>query len=229
VPEKVTECYCGRKRQPGDGPDQAADRQRSGAGILWLGLLALLAVAGGTVAVLRAPSSAPRPATSPLPPDPVAAPRERSAPSAFPTPLSAPATLASPVPQAAAAMAAPSPEPRPTPTPSDSVDARREQGRLAFELVVQNLRGRCDVLERRLSQLDASCPDQARNVVGCDGLRRQIASDAQDIQAATDQAEERARRSWVDPGVMRQLRERHGLKESDIRELFARVEEALQR
>jgi hypothetical protein len=33
----------------------------------------------------------------------------------------------------------------------------------------------------------------------------------------------------VDPGVMRQLRERHGLKESDIRELFARVEEALQR
>jgi hypothetical protein len=229
VPDKVGECHCGRKRQPGDGPDAPSDRQRSGAGVLWLGLLALAALAAGALVVARSPAPTPAPAGSPLPEAPAAAPAERHMPGALPPPASGPTTLSGPLPQPAAPTATPSAEPRPTPTPSDSVDARREQGRLAFELAVQNLRGRCDVLERRLSQLDASCPAQARNVVGCDGLRQQIASDARDIQAATDQAEERARRSWVDPGVIRELRERHRMKESDVRELLARVDEALRR
>jgi len=234
VPGKVTECYCGRKRQPGDGPDDAGDG-RSGAGALWLGLLALLVVGAGAYMAVRPAPLPPSPASSRPPPVDLAPPIERSVPTGLPTPLEAPPELPGPFPQtgevSADPLSATRPTPRPTPTatPSDSVDARREQGRLAFDVAVQNLRGRLDVLRRRLGQLDTSCPAAARNVVGCDDLRREIASDAQQIQAAVEQAEEQARRSWVDPGVIRDLRERHGLREGDVRGLLARVEEALLR
>jgi hypothetical protein len=85
------------------------------------------------------------------------------------------------------------------------------------------------VLARRLDNLARNCPPEATRVMGCDGLREEIVRDAQDIRAAADDAEEAARRGWVEPGAIRDARERHGLREGDLRALLARVDEALRR
>lgn len=231
VPDKVAECYCGRKRQAGDGPDEG-DAKGGGAGV-WLAL-GVVAIAGLAVFALRRPPVPAAPTASPgaeVAPEAAAAGPE-SLPVAPARARNMPAfTGSSPDPGVKGATPAPlAPlEPRPSPTPEDSVDARREQGRLAFENAMRNLQGRADVLRRRLENLARTCPPEATRVIGCDGLRQEIAEDAEEIRTAAEQAEERARLGWVDPGAVREARERYGMREGDLQQLLARVNEALKR
>jgi hypothetical protein len=230
VPDKVTECYCGRRRQPGDGPD-AIDTKKDGGTGVWVAL-ALIALAGLASLVMRRAPAPARPLASPAASlAPGAAEAGRSPAAAAPGPAGPALIDTLRVVPAASPEAPPSaqPAPRPTPTPADSVDARREQGTLAFENAMRNLRGRAEVLARRLDNLARNCPPEATRVMGCDGLREEIVRDAQDIRAAADDAEEAARRGWVEPGAIRDARERHGLREGDLRALLARVDEALRR
>jgi hypothetical protein len=94
---------------------------------------------------------------------------------------------------------------------------------------MRNLQGRAEVLARRLDNLARTCPPEATRVIGCDALREEIARDAGDIRSAADEAVEAARRGWVDPGSVRDARERYGLREGDILALLRRVDEALAR
>lgn len=233
VPDKVVECYCGRRRQPGDGPDAGdAKPERAAAARVAVALLALLALGVVLARGFRrpaAPASTPATTVAPEAGDSALA---TGVPAGGFEPRDAPAHGGSaPAPASRAAEPPPSTvsSPGPTPTPEDSLDARREQGRLAFENAMRNLQGRAEVLQRRLDNLARSCPPEATQVVGCDALREEIARDAREIRAAADEAEEAARRGWVDPGAIRDARERHTLREGDLLALMARVDEALRR
>jgi hypothetical protein len=237
VPDKVAECYCGRKRQAGDGPD--AGDATGGPGATRIALAALALVGLAVFFALRRtptpPTPAPRPgasAASAPGPEPAREPASDSSRGVHTLARDVPAfTSSSPTPATGGAQAAPSPaaEPRPTPTPEDSVDARREQGRLAFDLAMRNLQGRVEVLRRRLEHLATTCPAEATRVIGCDALRQEIARDAEEIRSAAEQAVEQARLGWVDPGAVRDARERYGMREGDVLELLARANEALRR
>jgi hypothetical protein len=233
VPGKVAECYCGRKRQPGDGPDEPETAAASSTAWLTGALVAILGVA--LFVGLRPRASAPSgPPASTARPEATAAAREPAAeaPPGHARQGDVPG-FTGPTPRPTARVEEPaairSPQPRPTPTPEDSVDARREQGRLAFENAMRNLQGRAEVLARRLDNLARTCPPEATRVIGCDALREEIARDAGDIRSAADEAVEAARRGWVDPGSVRDARERYGLREGDILALLRRVDEALAR
>jgi hypothetical protein len=230
VPDKVAECYCGRQRQASDGPDEGDAPQGSGGAAV---LLAVIVIAAGGLAYWSFARPKPAPAVSPTPapvenqPDAGASgpARPQMGPVGTPVPASnafrsAPATTAPP-----AAPAAPAAKEE---SSTDSVDARRTAGRAAFEAAAANLQGRLDVLRRRVENFMHQCAGSTQ-VRGCDTAREELERDAADVRAIADKVQEDARKSWVEPGAVREIQERFQIRDGDVAEVAARVQEALKR
>jgi hypothetical protein len=227
VPDRVAECYCGRKRQVGDGPEPAEGDGRRRPVLGWL--VAALCAAGIAAWALKPPPSPPpvAPQSTAPTPEPRGLLSGETIPRATPPPAWPDATPTPALPPVTAAVQAP--PPKPSATPSDSADAQRERGAAAFEAATKNLAGRLTVLRGELRHYNEVCPREATLIVGCDTARREIQQMAQDIRAALDAAEEDARRSWVDPGVQRSIRERSGMDDVAVGETLAAAAGAAER
>jgi len=226
VPDKVAECYCGRTRQASDGPDEDDQPKPAGAAQL----LALVALVGaGALAYVTIGRERPVPVASASPASsqgaqdagrsfaPVVTPHPESTMPAGWTPAPPSTQPATPRPPAASES-----------LDDDGVDARRESGRLAYEAAAANLQGRMDQLRRRVENLDRSCSGLTQ-IRGCDSLRDDLARAADGLREVAEGAEEAARRSWVDPGFIREVRERYSIRDGDVDALLNEVDAALKR
>jgi hypothetical protein len=228
VPAKVAECYCGYHRSE---PVVAAAPTPARTVVAAVGAVVFL-IGGAAAWVLQAPP--PPPAPSPLAqartattPPPTRPPVQR--PSAMPDAWKALAIETTPSPAGAASSAAPTPSPSPTATPDESVDAQRAQGLAAFEAAIAGLTARVADFREKLRRYDAQCEASNTAITGCDTARAELRSVAQAIASDVEAADEQARRSWVDPGQRRSLRERGGVDENAIREVLKAASDAARR
>jgi hypothetical protein len=237
VPERVSECYCGRKRQPEDGLE--APEQKGGRGALPLAAVLAACAAAAYLTLRRPPAPAPTPLTTAAE-SPASGPRAGFPGERPPRPAPTPA-LAESGTAASAPPATSEPAPfatKPMPTPADSVDAQRERGAAAYEAAMKNLAGRLVALRGQVQRYDEQCPSGgglqmgpsgATQVRGCDAPREQIGRALGELRAALDEAEEAARRAWLDPGVQRAIRERSGLDDVSLGETLAAATAATRR
>jgi hypothetical protein len=192
----------------------------------------------------RAREEPPRPAGAPLirPPDPVTpstpatlatfsvalaepvaaeSPREAMtlAPGPTPSPFSSESLLLATLPSSS-----PSPSPSPTAKPERSeLDVRREQGEQRLEQTLARLQGDVTRLSANARQFQSICLGTHGDASSCERLFREISSSATTLDRGLQEAEEDARRAWVVPGLVRDLRQRHGLDEATWSELSAMV------
>ena len=64
--------------------------------------------------------------------------------------------------------------------------------------------------------------------MGCSGLKHEIEGLWQEIGTSLQAAEDSARRSWVYPGTVREIEQRHGLDSESWSELTKGLRDALQ-
>ncbi len=238
VPAEVDSCYCGMSRAAVEAEarreQEARRRERS---VPWLTVVCVLAAAGvvsyGTLArtppPLRPPAPTPPSTVGSAPATPVAAERR---PAYEPPPIGlAPATPlpffaaagrgARPAP-APKATAGPSPDPAPTPD-RDEVDLAREEGEKRLEQNYARLSREMSRLTENAREFESVCLGLRGEPRSCRRLFDEISSSAQALGQGLDDAEEDARRSWVAPGVVRDLRRKHGLEEPSWSDLASTV------
>lgn len=227
VPAKVAECYCGYRRS-----EPAAPRAASTASRPLAMAAAVLCVLGGAAAyVLQAPpppdstpSTTLARAATPIPPP---AGPAGAVPSTMSEAWKALKIETTPTPVVVEASATPTPAA--APTPDESVEAQRQQGVAAFEAALASLAARVADFREKLRRYDAQCEATNTVITGCDNARAELQSVARDIANDVEAADDQARRSWVDPGQRRALRERGGLDESVVRDVLKAAADASRR
>jgi len=236
VPADVATCYCGQSRALAEAQTRRDQRNSDS------GLRSLVVPAGlGVIAVLLY-LAWPRPVEAPAPAPPVAGPgraepdarsREVAAgpgrtadasPQTTPAPADAFWEMPTPAPLPAP-VATPAPTPSATPEASE-VDRRREAGEKRLEETLAKLKAEMDLLSRNAREFEAVCLSVRSDPGSCQGLFRSVAAGGEALRRGVEDAEEDARRSWVSPGVVRDLRRKHGLEEqacADIAETVRRL------
>ena len=134
-----------------------------------------------------------RPASTPLLPGPWEA-----------TPSRAPAE------QAPAAPASPSPSPAKTAT-----EALEEDGAKALDTALARAAHKAGDLGRRFREYDEACQGRRTGFVAgnCEQVEQEIRREATQIASEIEAAEDQARRSWVKPGAVREIRAKHRMDE----------------
>jgi hypothetical protein len=208
VPARVAECYCGVRREqvPSVRPGQVPTPAEGSRGWVLLAVaLALLLVA---VPAARRPWSEDLPPAAASPPASPATPpntRPRVAETAAPAP---PVTVWVPAPVTVPAPSPETPSPSPSATPT-MVDDLREKGGEAYRAATTAAIRSAQALRDRIHDYRSHCGgDQPRVdlVIGCDDVRRALERDFAQIRHSLDEADEVARRAWVEPGTQRQIR-----------------------
>jgi hypothetical protein len=150
-------------------------------------------------------------APAPLPAAPATLP---SAPP--PTPPPAPVAPRADPGWAAATMPSPLPIPVPQapPTPQDDMDRLKEQGRQTLATRMSTLSGQAAQLAAYLQAYETRCRGDSfvhGSAQACLGLRGDMQRMKAGITQGLESAEEDARRSWVEPGLVRRMRESYGM------------------
>jgi hypothetical protein len=196
VPDKIAECYCGRIRQPGDGPDETDLRTPHSFVPIALGAAALAAVAGFAWWATR---------SSP----PVAVSRKAS--SAHDGSDAATSRSVRDLSEASST---------PAPTTTTLPGAAR-----AYDFALRHVQLRLASLSARLDQFDRTCGPGSRHS-SCDAARDQIAQEARDIRESFDAAEAKAREAFLDGGLLMELRQRNAVAEGDVSATLSRAQAA---
>jgi hypothetical protein len=102
-----------------------------------------------------------------------------------------------------------------------------ERALVALERALVALERRSATLRQRLRVYEEGCRGRF-NVMGCPGLKQEIEGLLREIGAGLQAAEDSARRAWVYPGTVREIRQRHGLDAESWSELTKGLREALQ-
>lgn len=241
VPPDVVQCHCGLPRLVAQAQVARETREEARTFSIpgFLGQLVVLAVVFYLGLTWQRPEGAPRPVGRPLirSPDPV--PPERSDPPApLPLPV-APAPAASVPPEAEPSLEEASEPPSPAPIESPSptspgpspaprvdrseVDAKREQAEKRFEQVLARLGAEASRLNVNARRFESICLGGRGEPSSCEEGLGQISATADSLSRGVQEAEEEARRDWVTPGVIRDLRSRHGLDESNLGDLAASI------
>jgi len=236
VPPDVPTCYCGTSRAAVEAQARR-DRQRKASALQPLALLAGLGVIAGVLYLALARNDAPRP-PKPSAPEPSSV---DSTPEAQPIATRPPSTSEQPaigvamVPPTSLAQArerewlpTPIPVPVPTVTPSPTpspkperteVDIERDAGERRLEQTLAKLAAEMTRLSTNAREFESVCLSSRGDPSSCERLFSDISSSEEALGRGLDKAEEDARRSWVSPGVVRDLRRRYGLEESTWRDL----------
>jgi hypothetical protein len=230
VPEQVAKCRCGAPREQALGvitPDQ--DEDEEAAPRLWPKVLGALgfgaALAGSWIWFVEAPTRNARPAGPAVVALPPAAPADPPAVAVQPVLEAPPPTFPAaveqtPPPQFAWATPTPSPTGAAVATRAvpaapfvSEADLARQAGlqRLGQEFAA--LRGNAASLVNMVARYEgAACAGRVDE--GCERLLAQIGAIALAVGAAIERTEEIARTSWLDPGVVRDMRTRAGLDDA---------------
>jgi hypothetical protein len=236
IPPDVPECYCGTTRAAAEARARH-ERLRnppSRPPLASLGGLTVIAVA--SLALLRTGAPPPREPVA-REESPVHSELETAASSisasdgsghpdagvdVAPSPPSStnePRDTPTPVP-----VPAESPRPTPSGEPERSeVDLVREAAEKRLEQTFAGLQAEMGRLSANARELESVC-QRARGLPGsCRRLFNDIAAGGEALQRGLEEAENDARRAWVSPGVVRDLRRKHGLEESACREVLDTV------
>jgi hypothetical protein len=118
--------------------------------------------------------------------------------------------------------------PSPSPSPERSeVDTAREGGERKLEDALSRLVPEKSRLIANARTFDTACLGTQGEPRSCARLFDTISASAQSLVRDVQAAEEEARRSWVSPGRVRDLRERNGLDDAaldDVTEAVSRLE-----
>lgn len=197
-------------------------------------LLSQLAVLGAVfylgLAWHQMPKGLPPPVGHPLvlPPDPVPLASARPVPTPAQTPLELSPPAETPTPEEPLEQPSPSPtlEPSPTPSPKaarSELDVKREQAESGFDQTLGRLQAEAKRLVLNATQFESLCLGGPGEPASCARVLNQISASADSLSRGMQEAEEEARRAWVTPGVVRDLRQRHGLDESTVSDLCGRA------
>jgi hypothetical protein len=229
VPPDVDACYCGTSRAAVLAHAQR-ERLRKARPFPWVVFLGELAVIGfGLYWVLapnRVPEAAPPPAPAPIPAvvqrqTPTVAPS--SANNLPPPTTPAPADEREAVPRSAPAMAS-TPRPLvPAKPERTDMDVEREAGEKRLEQSLARLAAVMAQLSENARQFEVVCLGRRGEPRSCARLHEDMASAGESLARGLESAEDEARRASVHPGVVRDLRQKHGLEEDSWKELQDKV------
>ena len=130
------------------------------------------------------------------------------------------AGIPTPIPVVASRI--PSPTPSATPERSE-VDIERDAGEKRLEQTLARLEVERISLSANAKEFEAVCLSTRGDPRSCERLFNDISSSGDAIGRGLEGAEEDARRSWVSPGLVRDLRLRHRLDESTWRDVAESV------
>jgi hypothetical protein len=198
--------------------------------------MAELAVVAFGVYWVFAPIDMPEPLRPPAPlATPAGIPRDTetlapSSPSSAATPTilpsEAPVTRPDerePAPRGAPTMAS-SPKPKPPAKPERTeMELEREAGEKHLEESLARLAATMTALSENAKQFEVVCLGQRGDPRSCARLHADMASADESVARGLEGAEDEARHAWVSPGLVRDLRQKHGLEEESWKDLQARV------
>ena len=237
VPPDVPACYCGTSRAVVEAHAQR-ERERKTRPFPWPAFLGELGVVAVVVYWFVAPSEM---AKAPSPSTPVATPASPSAQpvaASSPNPLepagTRPTETPSPRTSERAVLARPAPTPAPSPSPGPGpealaktdraeLDGEREEGEKRLEQILARLQAEMTRLGENARQFEAVCLNRQGNLASCKRLYDEITSSGDTLARDLEGAEDDARHAWVSPGLVRDLRQRHGLEEDSWRDLSEKV------
>jgi hypothetical protein len=116
------------------------------------------------------------------------------------------------------------------PAPSQ-IESQREAGKQVLAQRLSQISDQASQLLVSIGEWQASCqsggtPLYDQPAVDCDGMIREIGRLGIAVGKGLEQAEDEARRSWVEPGTVRELRAEYGLESSKWDELSSRIRQA---
>jgi hypothetical protein len=103
------------------------------------------------------------------------------------------------------------------------VDIERDAGERRLEQTLARLEVERISLSANAREFESVCLSTRADHSSCERLFNDISSSGEALGRGLEGAEEDARRSWVSPGLVRDLRRRHGLDESTWTDLADRV------
>jgi hypothetical protein len=111
----------------------------------------------------------------------------------------------------------------------DSVAARREEGTGRLESALAALRPKILALENKVRTYGDGCASSRATLArgGCPRIKEDILRLRAEIERTIGESEEAARRSWVAPGVRRDLLQKHGVDPVSWGQIVASAERAL--
>jgi hypothetical protein len=99
------------------------------------------------------------------------------------------------------------------------VDIERDAGERRLEQALAKLAAEMTRLSTNAREFESVCLGTRGDPSSCERLFSDMSSGQEALGRGLEEAEEDARRSWVSPGVVRDIRRRHGLEESTWRDL----------
>ena len=103
------------------------------------------------------------------------------------------------------------------------MDAEREEGERRLEETLARLEPEAARLSANAREFESICLGTRGEHHSCERLFTEVSTSADTLGRGLQEAEEDARRSWVVPGIVRDLRRRHGLDEATWSDLAAMV------
>jgi hypothetical protein len=235
VPPDVDSCYCGTSHAAVLAHAQR-ERQRKARPFPWVVFLGELVVVAFGVYWVLAPNDMPE---ATLPPAPVAVPAAipRETPTVAPSSsssLETPATLPSQAPLTRANERETVHRAEPTTASSPKLtlpakpertetDLEREAGEKHLEQSLARLAAVMRALSENAQQFEVVCLGRRGDPRSCARLHADMAAADESLARGLEGAEDEARHAWVSPGVVRDLRQKHGLEEESWKDLQGKV------
>jgi len=235
VPADVDTCYCGTSRAAVLAHAQRERRLRARPfpWVVFLGELAVVAFgvywvlapndmpeAPRPTAALATPAGIERETPTLAPPSPSSLATPTTPPSQVPVPR---ADEREPLPRGEPTMAS-SPKSKPPAKPERTeMDLEREAGEKHLEESLARLAATMTALSENAKQFEVICLGQRGDPRSCARLHADMASADDSLARGLESAEDEARHAWVSPGLVRDLRQKHGLEEESWMDLQARV------
>jgi hypothetical protein len=99
----------------------------------------------------------------------------------------------------------------------------RDAAEKRLEQTFAGLQTEMNRLSANAREFESVCLSPRGNPGSCQRLFDDIAAGGEALQRGLEEAENDARRSWVSPGVVRDLRSKHGLEESTCSDVLDTV------
>jgi len=244
VPADVDECYCGTSRAAVEAqanrdavkharPFSLLELVAGGAALAGAFYLSFLWFQSRQVPLTSGTAESPKEPAPPTRPSPLLG-RSKGASLSMGGPMGLTGAgnhvgLASPLATPQPALQTPQSPPSPKEERSQA-DLDREAAEKDLERTFSSLEPQMRQLQANSARFESSCFTPPVDTYGCGVLFNSISTSAESLGRALEEADDEARQAFVQPGYMRDLREKHGLSEAawsamadKVRELAVRT------